>query len=88
MRRKNLAAVPLTQEQKKYVKEEIAAFYHDVRGTEIGIIEQEQLLELFTETLGPVIYDKALDDVRQWYRRQQENMESDYYLLYKGDVRP
>ena len=85
MRRKNLSAVPLTAEQKKKIKEEITAFYLDVRGTELGIIEQEQLVELFTETLAPIIYDKALDDVRKWYSRQQENMESDYYLLYKAD---
>ncbi len=84
MKRKNLSAVPLTDEQKKKIREEIAAFYQDVRGTEIGIIEQEQLLDLFTETLAPMIYDKALDDIKQWYRRQQENMESDYYLLYKA----
>lgn len=84
MRRKNLSAVTLTDIQKKHIRDEIAAFYLDVRGTEIGIIEQEQLLDLFTDTIAPVIYDKALDDVKQWYQRQQENMETDYYLLYKG----
>lgn len=84
MRRKSVSAVPLTEVQKKRIREEIAAFYLDVRGTEIGIIEQEQLLELFAETLAPIIYDKALDDIKQWYLRQQENMESDYYMLYKA----
>lgn len=83
MRRKSVSAVPLTEVQKKRIREEIAAFYLDVRGTEIGIIEQEQLLDLFSDTLAPIIYDKALDDIKQWYLRQQENMESDYYLLYK-----
>ena len=63
MRRKSVSAVPLTEVQKKRIREEIAAFYLDVRGTEIGIIEQEQLLELFAETLAPIIYDKALDDI-------------------------
>lgn len=87
MRRKSVSAVPLTEVQKKRIREEIAAFYLDVRGTEIGMIEQEQLLELFAETLAPIIYDKALDDIKQWYLRQQENMESDYYLLYKAFCR-
>lgn len=84
MRRKHLSAVTLTDIQKRKIREEITAFYLDVRGTELGMIEQEQLVDLFTETLAPIVYDKALDDVKQWYSRQQENMESDYYLLYKG----
>lgn len=83
MRRKSMSAVALTEVQKKRIREEIAAFYLDVRGKEVGIIEQEQLLDLFADTLAPIIYDKALDDIKQWYLRQQENMESDYYLLYK-----
>lgn len=83
MRRKHLSAVTLTDSQKRKIREEIAAFYLDVRGEEMGIIEQEQIVDLFTETLAPIVYDKALDDVKQWYSRQQENMESDYYLLYK-----
>ncbi len=84
-RRKSLSAISLTDDEKKWIADEIKAFYLDERGEEIGIIEQQQLMDLFVEKLGPVLYDKGLDDARKWYQRQMENLESDYYLLYRGD---
>lgn len=84
-RRKSLSAISLTDEEKKWFADEIKAFYLDERGEDIGIIEQQQLIDLFVEKLGPIIYDKGLDDARKWYQSQMENMESDYYLLYRGD---
>lgn len=76
--------IKLTDKQKDLIKDEIKAFYLDVRGDEIGIIEQEQLLDLFVEHLAPIVYNKALDDVQYWYKRQLENMESDYFSLYRN----
>ena len=75
--------IQLSDEQKKQITDEIKAFYLDVRGDEIGIIEQQQILELFVEQMAPIVYNKALDDAQRWYRNQQNNMEADYYLLYK-----
>lgn len=85
MSRNMFSAIRLNEEQKKKIKEEITAFYLDVRGEEIGIIEQQQMLELFMEHMAPIVYNKALDDVKNWHRTQLDNMESDYYLLYKEE---
>lgn len=35
------------------------------------------------EELAPTIYIKALDDARKRYREQQDNMDSDFFILYK-----
>ena len=67
------------------MKEEIKAFYLDVRGEEIGMIEQIQLMELFEEKMAPVIYNRALEDVKRWFGQVMENVESDYYGLYKNE---
>lgn len=83
MNRNMLSIIKLSEQQKKQLKEEITAFYLDVRGEEIGLIEQQQLVDLFLEQLAPIVYNKALDDVRNWHREQLNNMESDYYLLYR-----
>lgn len=84
MKRKSInTVIQLSDEQKKQITDEIKAFYLDVRGDEIGIIEQQQILDLFVEQLAPIVYNKALDDAQRWYRNQQNNMEADYYLLYK-----
>jgi len=73
----------MSDKQREQLKEEIKAFYLDVRGDAIGIIEQEQLLSLFMERLAPIVYNKALDDAQYWYQKQLENMESDFFSLYR-----
>lgn len=83
-RHKQESLIKLTDRQKEHLKDEIKAFYLDVRGDEIGIIEQEQLLDLFVEHLAPIVYNKALDDAQYWYKRQLENIESDYFSLYRN----
>ena len=77
------APLKMSDKQREQLKEEINAFYLDVRGDAIGIIEQEQLLSLFMERLAPIVYNKALDDAQYWYQKQLENMESDFFSLYR-----
>ena len=71
--------------QKERLNAEIKAFYLDERGEEIGMIEQMQLLDLFERKMAPVIYNKALDDAKQWFVQMMDNMDSDYYTLYKDE---
>lgn len=78
-----LTCFSLTDEEKKQLLSEIEAFYLDERGEEIGIIHQQQLLDLFLEKLAPAVYNKALDDAKKWHAQVLDNMESDYYMLYK-----
>lgn len=82
---RRLPQIKLSDAQKKKVQDEIKAFYLDVRGEEIGMIEQLQLMELFEEKLAPVIYNKALDDAKRWFGQMMDNMDSDYYALYKNE---
>ena len=84
MRKKLNEAISLSDTQKKLLAGEIKAFYLDVRGEEIGMIEEQQLLDLFLEHLAPIVYNKALDDSMHWLKEQMGNMEADYYLLYKN----
>ncbi len=83
--RDSLAQIKLSDQQKEALKEEIRAFYLDVRGEEIGMIQQMQLAELFEEKLAPIIYNRALDDAKRWFSQMLENMDSDYYTLYKNE---
>ena len=83
-RREPLRQLKLSEAQKKKLNEEIKAFYLDQRGEEIGMIEQMQLLELFEQHLAPIIYNRALDDAKQWFSQMMENADSDYYVLYKN----
>lgn len=84
MKRESLKqTIKLSNDQKKQITDEIEAFYSDVRGEDIGIIEKEQIFNLFFEHLAPIVYNKALDDAEYWYKQQMENLSADYYLLYR-----
>ena len=84
-RRQSLSQIKLSDVQKEKLKDEIKSFYLDVRGEEIGMIEQMQLLELFQERMAPIIYNKALEDAKRWYMQMMDNLDSDYYSLYKNE---
>lgn len=84
MGRKRNDKILLGDKDKKQLAREIKAFYLDIRGEEIGMIEQQQLIDLFCEHLAPIAYNKALDDSMHWLKEQAGNLEADYYLLYKN----
>ena len=75
--------VNLTDDQKKALMDAIHDFFHSEYDEDLGIIKQQRIMELFTEELVTIIYNKALDDAMTWYKRQQDNLEADFYSLYK-----
>lgn len=85
MKRNSLNAqlISLTEEQKKEMMNEIHDFFDTAYEEDIGIIKQQHIMEMFMEQLAPMIYNKALDDAMLWFKKQQDNLEADYYALYK-----
>lgn len=73
----------MKDEEKKQLLEEISYFFREEYDLDLGIIGTENIFDFFQENLGKKIYNEALDDARKFYQRQADNMESDYYMLYK-----
>lgn len=73
----------LSPEEKKKMLDEIVYFFREERDEDLGIIGSETILDFFLDVLGDTVYNRALDDVRIWLKRNVENLESDYYALYK-----
>ena len=42
-------------------------------------------MDFFEERMAPIIYNKALDDAKKWFAQMMDNMDSDYYSLYKNE---
>lgn len=84
-KRERAVQIKLSDAQKEKLNAEIKAFYFDERGEEIGMIEQMQLLELFEQKLAPIVYNRALDDAKRWFAQMMDNLDSDYYTLYKNE---
>ncbi len=83
MASRNIGKVSLSPEERKALAEDLANYYEDVREEPLGIIERDQLMDWFMESAAPVIYNKALDDAKAWYRKMQDDIDSEYYALYK-----
>lgn len=73
-------------EEKRLMCEEIAHFFKEEHDLDLGIIGTGQILDFFQEMLGNRIYNKALDDAKRFFEKYADNMETDYYALYR-DVR-
>lgn len=76
----------LNEQEKSQMCDEIAAFFKEEHDLELGVIGTGRILDFFQEMLGDRIYNKALDDAKKFYEKYADNMETDYYALYK-DVR-
>lgn len=84
-KRERLAQIKLSDSQREKLNAEIKAFYLEERGEEIGMIEQMQLMELFEQKLAPIVYNRALDDAKRWFAQVMDNVDADYYALYKNE---
>ena len=82
-KRPNALDINLTSEEKKQILEEIKYYFETERDEKLGIIASEGIFDLFMDTLGKYIYNKALDDTKLWYGKRMEDVEADFYALYK-----
>ncbi len=74
------------EKDKVQMCDEIAVFFKEEHDLELGVIGTGKILDFFQEMLGDRIYNKALDDAKRFYKKYADNMETDYYALYK-DIR-
>ena len=73
----------LNEQDKARMCDEIAAFCREEHDLELGVIGTGKILDFFQEMLGERVYNRALDDAKKFYERYADNMETDYYALYK-----
>ncbi len=72
--------------EKQLMCEEIAHFFKEEHDLDLGMIGTGRVLDFFQEMLGNRIYNKALEDAKRFFEKYADNMETDYYALYR-DVR-
>ncbi len=84
-RKKTPLGINLTDEERKKLQEEIIYYFETERDEKLGIIASENILDFFLDNLGKALYNKALDDAKRWYSKRMEDIEADYYTLYKEE---
>lgn len=78
----------------KFEKEERAAivgkiqrYFVDELESEIGVIPAEQLLNFFTETIGPFYYNQGLGDAQAVFTRALDAVGDEIYGLEQREAR-
>lgn len=73
----------LPEESKiRYIKE-IISYFGDERDEEIGIVAAGNILDFFMQNISPEIYNRAIDDAKNIFRKQLEGLDIEFELLKK-----
>lgn len=80
-----IGKIVLTDDQTRAMREAIQEYFLEELDEELGIVASQRILEFFMERLAPAVYNRALMDAEQWYRRTQQDMESDFGMLFKEE---
>lgn len=82
-KRSSLSTLQLKSEERAHLISEIQSFYKKEREEELGLIGAEVILDFFLDGLGNIIYNKALDDSKQWFSKAVNDMEFEFEQLYR-----
>jgi uncharacterized protein (DUF2164 family) len=74
----------LTEEQRKVAINDIVDFYSTERDEEIGVIAAESLLDMLLQEVGPHIYNKAIQESKDFVKTRLEELEIDMEVLKRG----
>lgn len=84
-KKKTTLGIDLTDEERKKLREEIIYYFESERDEKLGIIASESILDFFLDHLGKSIYNKALEDAKRWFAKRIEDIDADYYALFKDE---
>ncbi|MDF2950740.1 MAG: hypothetical protein K0S18_323 [Anaerocolumna sp.] len=74
------------ENDKKVMLEEITYFFKEEFDLDLGIIGTDKIFDFITELMGDRIYNKALNDAMKFYKKYAEEMETDFYALFKDET--
>jgi uncharacterized protein (DUF2164 family) len=74
---------PLSEKQKESAINEIIAFFEIERGEKIGVIAAEAVLDMFLENTAASIYNKGVDDTKNFITEGFEKTNADVEVFIK-----
>ncbi len=67
----------LTDEQRTEALKEIVYFFEKERDEEIGVIAAEQVLNFFLASVGPMLYNKGIQDSKKAIQNRFDELNYD-----------
>jgi uncharacterized protein (DUF2164 family) len=74
----------LTEDQRRKAINDIVNFFSTEREEEIGVIAAESLLDMFLQDIAPHIYNKSVQDSKDFLKSRIEELEIDMEVLKKA----
>lgn len=82
-KRTQISVLQLKTEERQHLISKVQNFFKSERGEDLGLIAAEVILDFFLEDLGPIMYNKSLDDSKQWFSKMMNDVEFEFEQLYR-----
>jgi uncharacterized protein (DUF2164 family) len=71
--------ITLSDERREAILESLVAFYAESFDETLSRFRAERILEFFVKTLGPHIYNQAVQDARAFMLEKLEDLDVEFY---------
>lgn len=79
-----MSEINLTGERRQDFILKLKSFFRDEFDEELSDFRADTLLDLFLETLGPAVYNQAVQDARAHLQTKLDDLEGEIYVDIKG----
>lgn len=76
----------LDDKEKNNATDQIISFFRNERNEEIGVIAAGNLLDMFLEKIGMQLYNKGVDDTKDFLKKRFEENEIDLEATLKKSI--
>ena len=73
----------LTEAQRKTAIEQLIRYFSSERNETIGVIAAENMLDMFLEQIGMMLYNKGVDDTKEFVKKSLEEVGVDIEVHLK-----
>lgn len=71
--------IRLSDERRQELIEELSAFHLELTDEELSEFRAERLLEWFVKSLGPPVYNQAIQDARSYMQDRLDDLDAEFY---------
>lgn len=71
--------IRLSEDRKQAILRALRDFYREVFDEQLSTFRAEQILRFFVATLGPPVYNQAIQDARSFMFEKLEDLDGEFY---------
>ena len=71
--------IDLDDARRKHLVSRLQGFFQDELDEDLSTFRAEQLLDFFLATLGPQVYNQAVQDARKFMQKRLDDLDGEVY---------